>query len=183
MTIDISNIFSLDEKLNQAILTTFIKAIKESNMAGMDYLKFKQSVKNLMAMNMDEATSFKSAFATATTLGLSKEELIKSIYYYEKVINDKRDEFIDAMKNSIAAKVEEPKQEIIDYQNSIIKMEKEIEILKQKIELTRQKIETSSEQVVISEEKIENTRKEFLAVYEAFMVKLKDDKDNFEKML
>ncbi len=183
MNIDLSKIFPLDSSLNEALTNSIFKAIKENSDDKMDYLKFKQSVKNLMDMNQDESTSFKSAFATASTLGLSKDELIKSILFYEKVINNKRDEFIDALKNSIVSKIEEPANEVIELEKSITNMEKEIQLLTQKIELSKQKITEIKAQVEVSEQKIEATKNDFKEVYESFIGQLAKDKENFENLI
>jgi ACT domain-containing protein len=183
MTIELKKLFEVDENLNSKMVDTILKSIKENHEQGMDYIKFKQSIQNLMAMNMDEATSVKSAYATASTMGLNKEELIKSIYVYQGVIDKERDIFIDSLKNQIKLKIEDPKAEIIDiskkianHQNEITKLQKEIELYNQK----RVNVETEINQ---QEEKIENIRKEFLIVYQSFTKNLEDDKNSFETLL
>ena len=49
------------------------KALDKNNIPGFDYLEFKQSLTALKKMGMDAETSIKSAYATASTVGLTKE--------------------------------------------------------------------------------------------------------------
>ena len=44
-----------------------LKAIEANNLEGFDYLEYKQSLRSLSSMDMDEATKFNSAFAMAKT--------------------------------------------------------------------------------------------------------------------
>ena len=67
MAIDLKKLFLGDEQDKFSV--ALVKALKSSAQPGFDYLKFKQSVKTMADMNMDTETSFKSAFATASTHG------------------------------------------------------------------------------------------------------------------
>ncbi len=183
MTIELKKLFEVDNALNERMVDTILRAIKDKHEVGMDYIKFKQSIQNLMAMNMDEVTSVKSAFATASTMGLDKDALIKSIFAYQGVIDNERDKFIDSLKNQIKAKIEEPEAQIVQLDKTIVDHQQKIEALQREIAIIESNKETIKADVVQQKEKIESIRKEFLVVYEAFSKNLADDKSHFETLL
>ena len=52
-------------KVSSKFMEILFKAMEDNNLDGFDYLEFKQSLKSLEKMPMDEQTRFKSAFAMA----------------------------------------------------------------------------------------------------------------------
>ena len=76
----ILEIFSGIDKLDKKSVAFLLKAIKENNLPGFDYLEFKQSLNGLKKMDMDETTAIKSAFTTGSTVGLTKSKLISHIW-------------------------------------------------------------------------------------------------------
>ena len=183
MTIELKKLFEVGEGLNEKMVIFILNAIKEHHEEGMDYIKFKQSVQNLMQMNMDELTSVKSAYATASTMGMTKEKLIKSIYAYQAVVDKERDKFIETLKSQIQSQVEEPKAEINKIQNSIEEHKRKIVQLEKEMALMTENTTSMQNDIVISEEKIEKTRSQFLAVYESFKSNFEADKSQFEHLL
>ena len=74
---DLKNIFGSTTGLDDKSMEYLTSALAKNNLPGFDYLEFKQSLGALASLNMDEATAYKSAFATASTVGLTKEKLLK----------------------------------------------------------------------------------------------------------
>lgn len=183
MTVELSKLFEVETALNERMVNFILKAIKDHVDQGMDYIKFKQAVQNLVAMNMDESTSVKSAFATASTMGMTKENLIKSIQSYQVIVDKERDKFIETLKVQIANQIEQPKNEIENYKTSISEIERKIINLQKEIEAYQMKIQIKEGEIESSNEKIEKTREDFLEVYEAFTKNLSADKDHYSNLL
>ena len=74
MTINLKDLFAVTSEMNEKVLLKLLTAIKDGQQKDFDYLKFKQSYKSLCQMGMDESTAAKSAFLTASTMGLTKSE-------------------------------------------------------------------------------------------------------------
>ena len=72
----LKSIFGNHHGLDERSINVLTKALENANLPGFDYLEFKQSLAALTQMNMDEAMAIKSAFATASTMGLTKEKLL-----------------------------------------------------------------------------------------------------------
>ncbi|MBK7220970.1 MAG: hypothetical protein IPH94_06420 [Saprospiraceae bacterium] len=183
MTIELAALFDLKEGLNEKMVNIILQAIRDKHESGLDYLRFKQSVKNLMAMQMDETTAVKSAYATASTMGLDRESLFNSITSYLGIVDVERDKFIDTLKKQIDSQVEEPKQQIVKTEQLIASNHQKISQLQAEIAAFEQQIAALTQELDSAEEKIEKTRKEFLAVYENFTESLKEDKQHFEGLL
>ena len=52
---------------------------------GFDYLEYRRSLKSLETFPMDEATKFRSSYATASTMGVTVEKLLESIEFYNVI--------------------------------------------------------------------------------------------------
>ena len=183
MTMELKKLFEVSEGLNEQMVNIILSTLKDNHEDGMDYLKFKQSIQNLMNMNMDETTSIKSAYATASTMGLSKDSLSKSINNYLNIINKERDKFIETLKKQVDHNIEQPKSEINEINEKIKANEVKMASLAKENELLTNKITTVNDEIQKAEVKIENRRSEFLSVYEAFVKNLNDDKSFFENNL
>ncbi|MFM2394001.1 MAG: hypothetical protein RLZZ546_1983 [Bacteroidota bacterium] len=183
MQIELEKIFEVSPEVNEKMARLIIKALSENIEDGMDYIRFKQSVQNLLGMNMDEATSIKSAYSTASTMGMTKEKLIKSISTYQLVVDKERDKFIETLKNQIQNQITNPGATLKEIDDSIAANERKIAQLKQENELYLQKKDQIKADIEVSEEKIEKTRAEFLSVYESFSKNLEADKSHFSSML
>jgi chromosome segregation ATPase len=183
MTIDLSTLFQLPSGINEDMALSLFSAVKEKSEGGMDYIKFKQSVKNLKDMNMDDATSLKSAYATASTLGITKEELLKSINGYKAVIDHKRDEFILAMQKSITERISEPEESINEMKSQIEKINKEIELMKEKQQQYQDLITKTSSEIEEAKAKIDQRKLEFVQVYESFSGILSSDEEQIGRLL
>jgi adenine-specific DNA methylase len=100
MAINLKKAFSKAENMDEKSLDFLTKALQKGNLPGFDYLEFKQSLEALHAMNMDESLAFQSAFATASTMGLTKEKLLKSVSHYQKVLEQEKSSLIKLCKSN-----------------------------------------------------------------------------------
>jgi hypothetical protein len=107
-------------QVDNAILDRLLKALEDNNQAGFDYLEYRRSLKSLAALPMDEATKFRSAFATASTMDVTLEKLLGSIDFYRKVLKNEEDNFNRASKEQFATNVESKIREQ-EKLNSVIK--------------------------------------------------------------
>ncbi|NJK83654.1 MAG: hypothetical protein HC912_07380 [Saprospiraceae bacterium] len=130
---DLSHIFGTTHGLDERSLQFLIKALERSNLPGFDYIEFKQSVANLIGMNIEEITAYKSVLATAMSMGLTKEKLLKSAYHYQQVLEEERTKFDAAlqkqMEQKVGAKLEEVerlKKQIAEYATKIEELEQRI---------------------------------------------------------
>ena len=81
-------------QLDKRYFERLMQSIQDNNMDGFDYLEFKSALKSLDSLPLDEATKFKSAYATSTTMGLTYETLLSSVDYYKKIMEREKDKFL-----------------------------------------------------------------------------------------
>ena len=111
-----------------------LQAIDDANLDGFDYLEYKRAVKGLQKFSMDEATQFRSAFTTASTIGATLPTLVSSAEHYLHVLDAERDKFDAAFKMEYGRKVTQAesdvkrlRQEITDKAEAIKRLQAEIE--------------------------------------------------------
>lgn len=184
MATDLRDLFpstnQLDQKSVQALLSALIKN-HDSNK--FDYLKFKESVHSLKKMNMDESTSYKSAFATASTMGLTKESLIKSVEKYKYTLDQERENFAKALLNQREIKIDGRKSEVQDLEQKIKDNRLKIKELEREIEIIQNRIDTVDQDVDQANTVLEGTKEKFLSVYNSISEVINTDIQSISKYL
>ncbi len=172
LTTIFSKIPDLDTKSTQFL----VKALEKNNLPGFDYIEFKQSMQALVNMHMDEPTAIRSAFATASTMGLTKEKLVETADYYKKVLQKEKGQFDSALKNQLQERVTSKEA---DVKNWVAQIER----LKTQVKTLQEKIDASGGQIDAAKAKIEETNISFAKTFEAILNSINSDIDNFKTYL
>lgn len=161
---DLKKLLNLPTDIDEKSTLLLLKAIKNHNKEGFDYLEFIASVDKLKELNMDETTAIKSAFATASSFGLTKETLVSSGHYYIGVLRREYDSFKSALSRQIEKKIGVPTQKIqamekdyLDIDNQIDKLLKRKEKYKTEIEKLKQDITQNRTDLTSREERFNDT--------------------------
>ena len=170
-------------KVNNKIIEKLLDAIDKSNMEGFDYLEYKRSLEALAKMPMDEATRYRSAFATAATLGVTLDKLVSSTNYYLTVLNNESDQFSTTFKNEFTSQVVEKEKEIKQFENIIKEKADRIKVLTD--EITKHQVQMEDMRVKIDEgkAKIDKTRTDFKVSFEHVKSMFQEDIDKMKKYL
>lgn len=161
--------------LNSKIMDKLLTVLSENNQDGFDYIEFKNSIKALEKMQMDEKMKFRSAFATAQTIGLTKDKLINSISFYQKVLNKENDQFLKALNNQTNIKVGDKKKELLEYNKMIEDKTLQIKNIQEEIEEYK-KLQGSVEFKIEKDIKqIEQTRSDFETTFYKLMHQISED--------
>lgn len=184
MATDLRDLFpqtkDLDNKSVQALLSALIK---NHDTGIFDYLKFKESVSTLLKMDMDAHTSYKSAFATASTMGLTKESLLKSAKKYTYALEEERENFASALLNQRSIKVEGRKSEVHDLEKKILSHKEKIKELEREIGIFQNRIDTVDQDVEEANLLLEGTKTKFLNVYEVITSNIRKDIETINQYL
>jgi len=103
---------SLPKVLGQVdpdMLKILEEAIASSNLPGFDYIEFRDSLVRMQGVPMSEEQKFQAVFATAQSIGVTKQKLLEAVDHYLGVIKAKDDEFTtysEEVYNSKVASVE-----------------------------------------------------------------------------
>ncbi len=184
MTIDLHDIFPQIGEMDKKSVYALLRALKNSfDPNKFEYLRFKKSVAALEKMNMDTSTSYKSAFATAETMGLTKENLISSAQKYLRTLEHERESFATALLARKKEKVDGKKDEVELYKDKIESHKQKILELQREIEIFQSKIDNVDLDVDSATKKIEGTKNRFLGVYNVLFESIKSDIDTITKYL
>ena len=183
MQIDIRELFGDISQLDKKILQSLFEAIKDNHSKDFDYLKFKKSILNLQEMDIDESTSIKSAYSTATTMGLNKTGLIKSAKKYQSVLVKEKEVFAETLQRQMQSKVQskiEEKEEVI---KAIATHKRKIEQLTKEVQVFEKKLENVDHKVVAAKAKIATTRDKFVAAYDQIYGTVAADAEKWDNIL
>ena len=154
------DIEGLDPKSTDYLLNAMSKQLKPT----FDYIRFKQSIQALGKLNFDKETAVKSAFATATTMGITKDLLLKSADGYKGVLKQEKIQFDNALKKQITDKIgakrkkqEAMKAKMSEYEAKILEMQKRISEFKAKVDLLSDDVEKTTDKLKNSKDKYEQT--------------------------
>ena len=170
-------------KVSQKFIDVLLKSLAEANLEGFDYFEYKESLKSLEKMSMNEETRYQSAFAMARTMGATPGSLDTSARHYLKVLKNEFAKFEEVVKQQEA-------RQIGDNQNRVSQLTKVIEEKKaaiQRMNLEIQKHEKEmtaiKKKVDTSAVKVEKTRNDFIASYNALFQQISNDVDRMKKYL
>jgi len=183
MASNLDQMFKIAGNVDQKSLEFLTRALDRNNLQGFDYLEFKQSLNSLKAMNMDDQTAIKSAFATASTVGLTKDKLVQTARHYQQVIDKEKAQFDEALQNQVRERIAGKKAEVERLKKQIEENQKkiaEIEAMNKKAQTT---IDGADQDIQEAQDKINVTKTNFETTYQGILAIMAEDIDMFNKFL
>ncbi|RMG87404.1 MAG: hypothetical protein D6714_02400 [Bacteroidetes bacterium] len=174
----LKDVFGTIDGLDPKSVEFLTKALEKNNLPGFDYLEFIQSLKALSDLNMDEATAMKSAFATASTVGLTKEKLLQSAEHYKQVLANERQQFEAALQNQLNKRVKGKQTEVEKLKAQIVKWKEQIRKLEEQIERSQATIDNADAHIQNEMEKIERTKEAFEFTFQNILNRIDKDIEN-----
>jgi chromosome segregation ATPase len=157
------------------------KAMEREDLEGFDYLEFRKSLQSLQEILPDETTRFRSALASAKTLGALPEKLIRSAGHYISVLKAEEDKFEAALKMQRQKRVHSRTEELEQVNAQIAQKEAEIKKLQEEIKKLngqKQKLATSIKE---SDARINSTKNDFIASYNLIVAQINSDIDKIRE--
>jgi chromosome segregation ATPase len=183
MNIDLKNLFEFDESHDEKSINALLTAINSGNIADFDYLKFRASVQNLKNLNMDEATSLKSVFATAQTMGVTKEYLLQTLNHYKNIIEKEKSKFHAALNNTYENSVKSKLEDAEELKRKIDDLQKKIEEYKNAIKNGQEQIQNVDIEISDIKNRIESAKNNFIDVISHLENSINDDESKINKIL
>jgi hypothetical protein len=150
-------------------------ALEKNNQEGFDYFEFRQALKNLSKMPMDEATRFHSAYAMAQTMGMTPAKLVESAQFYLGVLGNEQARFNEAHAQQRARLIGNREEEVKNLEATMLNKAEQIKELTRQIEEHRQRSEQIRQEINDSTVKIENTKADFEATFASVTGQLQED--------
>ena len=165
----ISQLLGLGSSTDQKSIDFLENAMIKETQPGFDYLKFKQSVEQLAGLKLDVPTSLKSAFVTASTMGVTKDSLLQSARHYLTILGDEKKQFDQALNNQVQQRIDSKKAELLQLQQQIEDNKRQIAKLEKQIVEFQGQIARSDEGVAEAKASIEQTKMKFENTYQQFV--------------
>lgn len=171
------------EGLDDRSLEFLTNALEKNNLPNFDYFEFKCAVTTLLGMNIDEATAFKSAFATAATVGLTKDKLLETAGYYRSLLAKEKEQFDEALQNQNANKVASRQQEVKRLRDQIERHKADIARLQDEMAAYLNQIESAEAAAKTEGEKLDKTRLAFEKAHASVTMQIDKDIELVHKHL
>lgn len=171
------------EGLDERSLEFLTKALEKNNLPGFDYFEFKRAVVSLLEMKIEEATAFKSAYTTATTVGLTKEKLIETAAYYRNLIDKEKEQFSEALQNQNETKITARQQEVKRLRDQIERHKSEITRLQDEMAAYLTQIEQAETTAKTEGEKLDKTKAAFERTHTSVTLQIDRDVELIHKYL
>lgn len=170
-------------KVDKKKLELLLKAIEANNLQGFDYLEFQNSLQALQNLPMDEATRYRSAFATASTLGLTLDKLVETANYYKQTLDKEKDKFRTALQEQVQQHVVSRDREKVAIEKSILKRKEQIKALEEQIKVDEQRLNNIAGELSKVQAKIEATKNNFITTFNHLYNRIESDISNIKKYL
>lgn len=177
---NLKKIFGTHHGLDEKSIDFLTKALEKNNLPGFDYIEYKQSLGALSEMDITGATAFKSAFATARTVGLTKEKLLQSAQHYKNVLKKEKEQFDAALEKQIQQRVQSKLDEVAKLRKLIEEYKAKIEQLEKKIASSQNTIDKADETIQAAKSKIESTKESFEYTLQSIFNQIDQDIENIE---
>jgi chromosome segregation ATPase len=169
--------------IDQRIFESLEKAMEENNQQGFDYFEYKNSLKTLAGIIPDEATRYKSAYATAATMGLTVDRLLESAAFYRTVLEKERDNFTRAVNQQVDLNVTAKQKDAERLQTLIAQKAEQIKRLTEEIAMHQEELARAQGVITEATSRIEATKNNFHFTLEAVMNQIQADIQNIQRYL
>lgn len=170
-----------------SVKTKFVEilfaAMERANLDGFDYLEYKQSLKSLEKMPMDEATRFQSAFAMAKTMGATPEKLLQTAQHYMDTLLQEEQKFEAALAKQQNEQIGSKEQRISQLEETVKAKAEQIKKLTQEMDAHQKEADKLQKEIATASAKVASTKNDFIASYQSLIQQISSDVENIKKYL
>lgn len=178
-----TDIPSVEGSFENRIAESLFKALEANNIDGVDYFEFKNSLKSLASLPMDEATRYRSAFATSSTMGLNLQILTSSAGHYLKVLEGEKKVFLNSVSHQNTTNVIGKEKTIDDLNKQIADKSATIKRLTEEIQQHQLQMEKVRSEIASAKNQIAQTEANFNNTFVSLTAEINDDIAKINKYL
>jgi len=163
---------NITAETDSKIVDALLGAVEKANLEGFDYLEYKKSLQSMKKMSMSEEMMYQSAFATASTMGVTLDKLVETAQYYLKIMDKEMHAFGETVARQNNQMVVQRKEQNLLIEDNLKQKENQIEMLQKEIVALKEKQTKLKGEIDQASTKIEQTKanfeKSFLNLKEQF---------------
>jgi uncharacterized coiled-coil DUF342 family protein len=168
-------------KASNKFVDVLLKAMERENLDGFDYLEFKKSLRSMKDILPEEETRFRSALASAKTLGAMPDKLVKTAGHYIAVLKAEEKKFEEALKKQRDKRVHSKTEEVTEIDRQMAEKTELIRKLQQEIDQLNKKKKKLSASIRESDARISSTKNDFIASYNLIVSQINSDIDHIRE--
>lgn len=176
-------IFGKQTGLDDRSYKSLLSALEKANLPGFDYLEFKQSLEALEKMGMDDTTAIQSAFATASTMGLTKSKLLTTARHYKTILAKELIQFDKACEVQIEKRVNGKMREVEKLKKQNDDLLAKIAQIEKQITDNQRVIDSADADMKAAGEKINSTKNAFDRTFQSVMNQIEKDISIIDQIL
>lgn len=160
-----------------------LKALDEAGQDGFDYLEFKNSIKSLSKISMDEATKYQSALAMAKTMGADGTSLESSAKHYLSVLANEKQKINDAYTEKISKDKTESEDKFKQLNDALRQKTQQLKKLEEELIMHKAELEKLEKEKKRAEQKANAIKSEFDQAFHLISGQISEDLEKLEKYL
>jgi predicted nucleic acid-binding Zn-ribbon protein len=122
-------------------------------------------------------------YATASTVGLTKDKLVSTAQHYRQVLLKEKEQFDVALNNQLHKRVNSKKQEVEKLKAQIDVWKQQIENLKNQIAKSQATIDDADNMIQHEMDRISATKENFVHTHQSILNQIDLDIQNIQKYL
>lgn len=155
----------------------FVELLEKSNQPGHDYFEFKQALKSMEGLGLDEQKQYLASWASFKAMGGFSDAnvLAESANHYVKVLDQDRGSFLKDVQKAIDDRVGSLNKELTTLQDDTKGYAKQIMDLQEKINANNQRATAITSEIQEQSQKINENRDSYDITYQSFVEQLNSD--------
>ncbi len=162
-------------KVEEKFMNILLKSLEANNLDGFDYLEFKQSLQAIGKIQTDEAVGYQSAFAMASTMGVTVEHLIKTCQHYVEVLETENSNFQVELRRQEKLKIGAEQEKLTQLIKSIADKRAMVEKLQAEIAEDEKASKVCNQRLSDVGRLIAQNQSNFVASFQSLKGQMEDD--------
>ncbi len=164
----------------------FADLLEKANLPGPDYFEFKQALKSMEGLGLNEEKQFQASWASFKAMAAGVKDtsvLTTSADHYGNVLNKDRENFLKDVEKTIDDRIGSLMQESKKLQEDTKTYAQQIMDLQNKIDASNDRLEKINDEVEEQTEKINTNRDSFDLTYQSMVDQINADIEKIKRYL
>lgn len=163
----------------------FADVLQKANVEGPDYFEFRETLKSLADIGLDESKRYQAAWATfkAMTGQANTSGVTGSANQYLTALNADREQFLKSVEAALSERVGSLQNEQKQLQTDNEALQKQITDLQNRLTVNTDRLSKLGGEMTEQSQKLTQNRQNFEATYASFTDQIKQDVSNIQTYL
>ncbi|WP_373512041.1 hypothetical protein [Persicitalea sp.] len=177
---------SVPAEVDRKFVEHFAELLGKANLPGPDYFEFKQALKSMEGLGLNEEKQFQASWASFKAMAAGVTEtsvLTNSANHYGNVLNKDRESFLKDVEKAVDDRIGSLKQESKKLQEATKSYAQQIVDLQKKIDGNNDRLEKINGEIQEQTDKINVSRDSFDLTYQSMVDQINADVEKIKRYL